>query len=239
MTALSYPDTKFVTQAGMYPETYSEPYSEQPSTVSPPQTPQAGMMPYPGQDPQFLQWLFNFKKEVSVPLRYLWRGYEQGEDGIWRPKYWDEKVTTVDGKTVVVKKTFRVMNEKGITWAISFIESFINPVYVVSNYDTVSLNWTMRHVGRTVYNNLSFRYKEFGLNKLDIQRVGIEVISKVHAILLGAKDNGYRRFFSTTHQHQEVKAYNENQTGGQGFMGIFRGLRQAGRNEPPFENRNY
>lgn len=181
-------------------------------------------MPYPGQDPQFLQWLFNFKKEVTVPLRYLWRGYECGEDGIWRAK----------------KGNFRVMNESGITWAISLIESFINPVYVVSNYDDRALNWTMRQVGRAVFNNLFHRHREFGLNKLDIQRVGIEIISKVHAILLGAKDNGYRRFFSTTHQHQEVKSFNESQMGGGGgFLGFFKGRGGWSRNEPQFQNQNY
>lgn len=145
-----------------------------------------------------------------------------GEDGVWRAK----------------KGGFRVMNESGITWAISLIESFINPVYVVSNYDEHAINWTMKHVGKSVYNNLSCRHREFGLNKLDITRVGIEIISKVHAILLGAKDNGYRRFFSTTHQHQEVKSFNENQNGSSGFLGMFRGMR-GGRNEPKFENQNY
>lgn len=207
-------DAAFIQQ-----EPYPAPTESYPRTAPPPG---GGMMPYPGQDPQFLQWLFNFKKEVTIPLRYLWRGYEMGEDGIWRAK----------------KGNFRVMNESGITWSISFIESFINPVYVVSNYDEHALNWTMRHVGSTVYNNLSCRHREFGLNKLDINRVGIEIISKVHATLLGAKDNGYRRFFSTTHQHQEVKSFNENTNSGGGFMGIFKS-RGSSRNEPQFQNQNY
>jgi hypothetical protein len=200
-----------VLEEGYGQEQYPPQYMQQP----PPPT---GMVAYPGQDPQFLKWLFSFKSEVTIPLRFLWRGYEQGEDGVWRKKSED----------------FRIMNEAGITWAISFIESFINPVYIVSNYSDKDINWTMKHVGRSVYNNLSCRYQEFGLHKLDINRVGIEIVSKVHAILLGAKENGYRKFFSTTHQHQEVKSFNENQQSGGGLFGMFRGLRGGGRNEPQY-----
>jgi hypothetical protein len=155
-------------------------------------------IPYPNQNSQFLQWLFNFKKEVTIPLRHLWRGHEQDESGNW----------------VVSGNRHPLMNETGITWAISLIESYINPVYVTSNYGEEDLNWTMRQIGRVVYNNLCARYAEFGLNRLDIQRVANEIISKVHAILLGARNNGYRMFFSSTHTTQEISSNQGTQSKG-------------------------
>jgi hypothetical protein len=173
-------------QQGSYAEQYDgqqfpdqQPYQ--------PGIPQSGTLPYPNQSSEFLKFLFNFRKEVTIPLRHLWRGHEIGEDGNWET-----------GNT-----SRPLMNERGITWSISIIESYINPVYIVSNYSEEDLNWTMRQLGRVVYNNLCPRYKEFGLNKLDIQRVANEIISKVHAILLGARNNGYRMFLSSTHTTTE------------------------------------
>lgn len=145
-------------------------------------------MPYPNQSAQLLQWLLNFKKEVTLPLRHLWRGHEMNELGQW-----------VEDP----EQQNPVMNERGITWSISLIESYINPVYMMSNYSENDLNWSMKQLGRVVYNNLCARYKDFGLNKLDIQRVANEIISKVHAILLGCRNNGYRMFLSSSHHVQE------------------------------------
>jgi hypothetical protein len=167
-------------------EEYYEPYGGQPQqTGYPPST-----LPFPNQNSQFLQWLFNFKKESIIPLRHLWKGHETDETGNWK----------------AIKDRKPLMNEKGITWGISLIESYINPVYITSNYSQEDLNWTMRQLGRVVYNNLCVRYQEFNLNKLDIQRVANEIISKVHAILLGARNNGYRMFLSSTHQTHEVSS---------------------------------
>lgn len=163
--------------------------------------------PFPNQNAQFLQWIFNFKKEVTVPLRYLWRGYEQDETGRWLKK---KSKKDADGN--IIEGNFRVMNEKGITWSISLIESYINPVYVLSNYSEEDLNWTIRQLGRVVYNNLCARYEEFQLHRLDIQRVANEIVSKVHAILLGARNNGYRMFLSSTHSTSEVST--RQQSGG-------------------------
>lgn len=161
----------------------------------------------PGQNPQFLQWLFNFKKQVTTPLRNLWRGMEEDEFGKWH----------------LSASRLRVMNENGVTWCISLIESYINPVYIVSNYSEKDMNWTMRQAGRVVYNNLCARYSEFGMNKLDIPRVGNEIISKIHAVLLGARNNGYRQFFSSTHTTQEITSdYHEPPN--KGFMPQIRGL---------------
>lgn len=148
-------------------------------------------------DRDFMQWLFNFKEEVVGPLIHIWRGEEEINVGDWkRPA----------GKDPLV-----IMNERGIIWCSSFISSFINAVYVVSNYDEPNMNMTMRRVTRITWNSLSRRYEEFGLRKIDIPRVATEVWSKVHAILLGARGDGFRRFFMSTHHIDEVKTTQMNQ----------------------------
>ncbi len=142
-------------------------------------------------DRDFMQWLFNFKEEVVGPLIHIWRGEEEISPGKWQlPK----------GENPLV-----VMNERGIIWCSSFISSFINAVYVVSNYDEENMNATMRRVTRITWNSLCKRYNEFGLKPIDIPRVAIEVWSKIHAILLGARGDGFRRFFMSTHHIDEVK----------------------------------
>jgi len=142
------------------------------------------------QDESFLQWLFNFRKEAIVPLRNVWRGKEYDFDNhIW----------------IASQNSYKIMNEQGITWAISLIESYLSPVHVVSDYDETSYNFTMREASRIIWNNLCARWKEFDMKKLDIPRVAEEIESKVRSILLGAKDNGYRDFFSTQNQNIETR----------------------------------
>ena len=142
-------------------------------------------------DRDFMQWLFNFKEEVVGPLVHIWRGEEEVNPGDWKlPKTKDPLI---------------IMNERGITWCSSYIASFVNAVYVVSNYDENAMNWTMRKAGRVVWNSLARRYEEFGLRKIDIPRVAMEIISKIHAILLGARGDGFRKFFTMTHHIDEVK----------------------------------
>lgn len=178
------------------------------------QQPQMPMMPQQGpisKDRDFMQWLFNFKEEVVGPLVHIWRGEEEIEPGLWQQQ------KNVNDRLII-------MNEKGITWCTSFIASYINAVYVVSNYDENAMNWTMRKVGRIVWNSLSKRYEEFQIKKIDIPRVANEIISKVHAILLGARGDGFRRFFMSTHHIDEIKStqMNNSQPQKQGGWGLFK-----------------
>jgi len=174
---------------------------------------QSPMMPQQGpisKDRDFMQWLFNFKEEVVGPLVHIWRGEEEINPGEWKIQ------PNKDDRLII-------MNEKGITWCTSYIASYINAVYVVSNYDENSMNWTMRKVGRIVWNSLSKRYEEFELRKIDIPRVANEIISKVHAILLGARGDGFRRFFMSTHHIDEIKSTSmQQQQPRQGGWGVFK-----------------
>jgi len=168
------------------------------------QSPMSGGIPV-SQDNHFMKWLFSFRKEVVVPLRHIWEGY-----------YYDLNkeswVEPINGKTPL-------LNDKGIAWAISLIESYISPVYVVTNMDETKMNHLMRSVIRDIWNNLSTRYKEFGLNKLDIPRVSNEIESKILAILMGARGDGYRTFFSkqihvSEHHQPGMEQMNQKSSGG-------------------------
>ena len=149
--------------------------------------------PYQGshainQDQSFMKWLFDFRKEVISPLRHVWRGHEYDHS----KQEW-----------LIPKNGYPIMNEKGVTWCISFIESYISPVFIVSNFDSVFMNYTMREATRVIWNKLSLEWKEFGLKKIDIPRVANEIESKILAIILGARGDGYRTFFSKQYHVQE------------------------------------
>lgn len=165
---------------------------------------------YASQDTGFLQWLFNFRKEAIIPLRYSWRGYE----------FDFQKQEWFKGKSAL-----RIMNEEGIMWGISLIESYCNPSFIVTDLDMKTYNFRMREVVRVIWNSLSLRYKEFELNKSDIHRVAEEIESKVSAILRGALHNGYRDFFSTT--TQSIESRNLNQLQPQKKEGLFSGFARA------------
>lgn len=147
------------------------------------------------QDSNFMKWLFSFRKEVVSPLRMIWQGYHYDMS---KEAWVKERIN------------FPLMNEKGISWAITLIESYINPVFVVSNMDEEKMNHLMRSVIRDIWNNLCARYKEFGIHKLDIPRVANEIESKILAILMGARGDGFRNFFSKQYHVSEVHS---NQTG--------------------------
>jgi len=144
---------------------------------------------YPSQDQGFLKWLFSFRKEAVEPLRHTWRGEEY------------------DFNTRKWKSTDNpIMNEKGITWAISLIESYMNPAFIVTDLDEKTYNFRMRECVRVIWNSLTKRWVEFGINdKTDIHRIAEEIESKICAILRGALNDGYRAFFSTQNQNIETK----------------------------------
>lgn len=142
------------------------------------------------QDQIFMRWLFSFRKEVVEPLSYVWRGYEYDHN---------------KGDWVKNKECKPIMNEIGINWCISLIDSYINPVFVVSNYDETFMNYNMREVTKVIWNSLCKRWKEFGIDdKTDISRIANEIESKILSILLGARGDGFRKFFAQQYRISEI-----------------------------------
>jgi hypothetical protein len=154
----------------------------------------------------FTKWLFSFKSQVIEPLRHTWNG-EIYVDGRWK------------------QISQPLMNDRGIMWCISYIDSYLNPSTIVTNLDDNAICFRMRQACRDIWNGLSYQYKAFELEKVNISRIANEIESKVHFILLGAKDNGYRTFFTKTYQVTEVRQSQELKDG---RGGLFGGLRLFG-----------
>ena len=177
--------------------------------------------PPPGKDSEFLQWLFNLKKQTLEPLVHAWRGEVEAQPGVWKlPADENDRLP--------------LMNEKGIMWSASLIGGYLNPVFIITNYDEEQMYWVMKRMGKTVWDGLCQNYIMYDLDKINIPRVANEIIHKVHAILLGARANGYREFFSKTHQVSEVRSTSVSQQQAapkRGLTGIFK--RQPPQEQPP------
>ena len=150
---------------------------------------------YANQDDVFIKWLFDHKSRTIPPLKMAWRGLE-----------WSDK----DGAYVSIAangKSTAIMNELGITWASSLLESYFTPVFLATNMSVRNYNFRMRTASRFIIMNLSERSTEFGLRESDIDRVAEEIESKISALLAGAINDGYRRWLSTQTHIQENKVY--------------------------------
>lgn len=160
------------------------------------QLPQNGTV-YANNDDIFLKFLFDHKTRTIVPLKYAWRGMEWSNlENKW--------VKIGNG---VEEKDSKIMNEIGITWAASLLESYFNPVFLATNLSVRNYNFRMRTASRFILMTLHERYKEFELRASDIDRVAEEIESKISALLAGAIGDGYRRFLTTQTHIQENKTF--------------------------------
>jgi len=167
-------------------------------------------VPISEQKNDFTKWLFSFRQEVVEPLRHIWNN-EQFLNGSW------EKTTNTDLKPL--------MNEKGIMWCISYIDSYLNAATVVTDLDYNDVCFRMRRAIRDIWNGLCYQYKVFELDKVNIARMANEMESKIHFIIKGAMNNGYRTFFTKTYSVQEIKQELINQQP-RGMFGMFGGQKQ-------------
>lgn len=159
------------------------------------QLPQNGTV-YANNDDIFLKFLFDHKSRTIVPLKYAWRGME------W---------SNIENKWITIgnglEGSGKIMNEKGITWASSLLESYFNPVFLATNLSVRNYNFRMRTAARFILTTLCERYKDFELKAGDIDRVAEEIESKLSALLAGAINDGYRRFLTTQTHITENKNY--------------------------------
>ena len=147
--------------------------------------------------PDFTKWLFSFKEQVTTPLKHIWQG-ESLVNGVWK------------------KINDPMMNDKGIGWCISLIDSYLNIAVVVTNLNQNDINFRMREAVNVIWNGITEQYVDFGLDRVNIPRICEEIESKIYFILKGAENNGYRIFFTKTYQVSEVKqtAINDQRTSG-------------------------
>lgn len=147
--------------------------------------------------PDFTKWLFSFREQVITPLRHIWKG-EELISGVWQPA------------------SNPMMNDKGIRWCISLIESYLNISVVVTNLNKDEINFRMREAVNVIWNGVCEQYAAFDLDRVNIPRICEEIESKIYFILKGAENNGYRIFFTKTYQVSEVKqtALSDSRTSG-------------------------
>ena len=146
-------------------------------------------MPQVKNDQDLMQKLLDIKKQVTIPLRYTLLGYTQNIKGEW---------VEPEGQYQPL------MNKEGINWAVQFVESYCSVEYLISNYNTEWLNYVMRDVAKEIARVLCSRYEEFKLSKMHLWQVAKMVEHKILSILLGALNDGYRRWIGETRQVQEL-----------------------------------
>lgn len=173
------------------------------------QAPQSGNMYNNVEDP-LLKWLLDHKSRTCISLKWAWRGYEYSVDeNKWKPiidlKYGNPAI----------------MNEVGINWGISLLESYFSPVFLTTNMSVRNYNFRMRLASRFILMTLCERYKEFGLLPSNIDRVAEELESKISALLAGAINDGYRRMLITQVHINENKTYGIPMGQSGGISGIF------------------
>ena len=141
-------------------------------------------------DPNFLQWFLNNKEGIDN-LKFMWRGWERNEHGIWyKPEDSEDK---------------RIMNEKGIHWSTQIMESYLDRVFQATNWDSENMNFAMRAGARVIWHGLVFQYRDFEISKINAKVVGHEMFTRIHAMLLSARGQGIRDFLSKTHQVSEIR----------------------------------
>jgi len=175
------------------------------------------------QNPDFMRFLFEFKETINK-LYYRWKGYIYDVD---------------QGKYFKPKECYPIMNDAGIDWGISLIDSYTNQIHIVSNYNEKYFNGVMREVSKEIINSLCMRYEEFNLKKTDILRVANEIEHKIQAILLGGRNDGYRQFFSRQYRVSEnISKYDDDRAlNRKPNLGVLSFLNNAFRREP--QNNNY
>lgn len=158
------------------------------------QVPQ-GYVPITRKDNSFLQWFLSLNQGV-IELKLLWRGWERDQNGSWvaRPNS-DE---------------YRIMNEQGIHWGVSIMQSYLNKISQATNWDDAHMNYAMRKAYRLVWHTLAVRWREFGLTKTNTKVVADEILYQIHSILLAARGEGIRKFIQTTQSVSEHKVVDGN-----------------------------
>jgi len=174
------------------------------------QVPQ-GFVPITRKDNNFLQWFLSLNQGIT-DLKLTWRGWERDNNGNW------VKPTNSDD--------FRIMNEKGIQWAVGLMNSYLTKNSQATNWDADHMAFQMRVAARVIWNTLEVRWREFQLTKTNASVVGDTIFYQIHSILLAARGEGIRKFIQTTQSVSEHRVLDGNQRQGgmfQGIKGLFGG----------------
>jgi len=166
-------------------------------------------------DPGFLQWFLDSKEAIDN-LKFIWRGYEENQLGLW------EKTENSDEN--------RIMNEKGIHWASSILRSYLNKNFQSTDWNEEHMNYEMRQAARTIWHTIQADFRNFGLSKINAANVGRSMLANIHSMLLSARSEGIRKFIGTTQNISEIRQYSpdERKSWFSGVSSIFGRRNQGG-----------
>ncbi len=136
---------------------------------------QVGIM----EDKYFNEFIIDYKERILSSLKNSWEGKEY------------------DGKNWI-KKNIPTMNDLGIEWARTLIGEYFNSINLLNT--TLSFkqyNNRMRIISKYIIQTLNERYKEFNLDKDNIDMVAKEIESRISTLLSDSMNNGYRVFYSS------------------------------------------
>jgi hypothetical protein len=170
-------------------------------------------------DPGFMQWFLQVENDVK-DLVNQWRGFEKNDKGIW--------IKTRDSDDN------RIMNERGVKECERILRSCMGRAMQASNYDSQNMNFAIREwVIHPTWESLEAHYFDYEFRRgVDMTTVGTQICRLAHAILLGARANGYRQFLTQTHQVSEVRTNNEDPNS---KRGMFSNLGNIFRRQTPQE----
>ncbi len=156
-------------------------------------------------DDNFLQWFLENKEGIEN-LKFIWRGWERDLYGRW--------VQLHDSETK------RMMNERGIHWATSIMENYLDRVFQSTNWNDEHMNFEMRKAYRVVWFGIMTQYITFGISKVNTQAIATQILSRIHAMLLAARGDGIKKFIGTTQQITEQRLINSNEKQGGVFSSV-------------------
>jgi len=164
-------------------------------------------------DPGFMQWFLQVEGDIKE-ITSQWRGYEKNQKGEW-----------IETKH---SKEYALMNERGVRYCEQILRSCVGRGIQTSNYNDANLNHSiLQWIIFPVWGSLEQHYWDFEFKRaIDMEILGSAICRLAHAILLGARANGYRLFLTQTHQISEVKTSNNDDQQRRGMFnalgGIFR-----------------
>ena len=91
-----------------------------------------------------------------------------------------------------------IVNELGLNSLMADARSVINQNTILSNFKIEQISLIIIRLGRTIKNKIKMNWKEFGIDKSNLDTAVFAVTDPAYASLMRAKDEGEKRFLKTS-----------------------------------------
>lgn len=103
-----------------------------------------------------------------------------------------------------------IVNEIGLNSLMADARSVINQNTILSNFDIEQISKIIIRLGRSIKNKIKMNWKEFGIDKANLDTAVFAVTDPAYASLMRAKGEGEKRFLKTS--VRAVESYTSNAT---------------------------